>query len=156
MIYYKWRQSLALLSLFPHLTFFFPSLIWTIINRLHALSSSFKYDRSGDLPAKASSVQSISRSGGYGGGSSSQDSCFDLEICPDLVLAAVAAFGAIAFFLLYQAITVAGRRRKRRSIQYDKPNDDDNLSALDYVYLGSFSPELMHDGDWHTLGPRTN
>ena len=47
------------------------------------------------------------------GGSSGSDSCFDLELCPDLILAGFAAFGAAAFFFLYQAITMAGKRKKR-------------------------------------------
>ena len=39
--------------------------------------------------------------------------CPEIDICPDLLLAAIAAFSAAAFFGLYMAITAAGRRRKR-------------------------------------------
>ena len=40
----------------------------------------------------------------------------ELEICPDLILAGIAVFGAAAFFFLYRAITLnpMGRRRRRR------------------------------------------
>ena len=54
-----------------------------------------------------------SESSGYHGGSSSSDNCFDIDICPDLILAGIAAFSAAAFYSLYVAITMAGRRRKR-------------------------------------------
>ena len=50
--------------------------------------------------------------GSYGGGGSTTASCFTIDICPDLILAAIAAAGAAAAYLLYTAIT-AGRRRKR-------------------------------------------
>ena len=47
-------------------------------------------------------------SGGYG-----QDSCLTVDICPDLLFAAIAAAGAAGFAFFYMAITVAGRKRKR-------------------------------------------
>ena len=61
---------------------------------------------------------------GYGGGGNlgsfgslslggSGSSCFALNICPDLLLAAVAAGGAAAVYLLYRAITVKAGRKKR-------------------------------------------
>ena len=43
------------------------------------------------------------------------DSCFEIGICPDLLLAAIIAAGAAFFFVLYEAITMAGRRRKRQT-----------------------------------------
>ncbi len=53
----------------------------------------------------------------FGKPSPAQEQCdsFDVDICPDLVLAAAAAFGAAAFLALYIAITTNanGRRRKR-------------------------------------------
>ena len=67
-------------------------------------------------------VFSIRRSSRGSGGNSD---CFDLSICPDLLLATIAGFSAVAFFLLYQAITVRGRRRKRRR----KRRDDDRLQS---------------------------
>lgn len=43
------------------------------------------------------------------------DNCdgFDIDICPDLLLAGIAAAAAGAFVFLYTAITMAGRRKKR-------------------------------------------
>ena len=52
-----------------------------------------------------------SASNSYG---SSDTSCFDVDICPDLLLAGIAAFAAGAFFFLYQAITMAGKRKRRK------------------------------------------
>lgn len=40
--------------------------------------------------------------------------CLNIDLCPDLLLAAAAAAGAGIFVALWQAISVAGRRRKRR------------------------------------------
>ncbi len=44
-----------------------------------------------------------------------QENCdgSDLEICPDLVLAALAAAAAAAFGILFTLITGAGRKKKR-------------------------------------------
>lgn len=46
-----------------------------------------------------------------------QENCdgSDLELCPDLVLAALAAAAAAGFAILYTQITMAGRRKKRSS-----------------------------------------
>ena len=41
-----------------------------------------------------------------------QDDCFELQICPDLLLAALAAAAAAAFTSLYIAITMNGRKRR--------------------------------------------
>ena len=60
-------------------------------------------------------------SGGGGTGS-----CLSIDICPDLILAAIAVAAGGAVFLIYQAITVAGRRRKR-----DDHNEED-------TFFGSF------------------
>ena len=51
--------------------------------------------------------------GGHGGGP--MGSCFSIDICPDLILAAIAAAAAVAAFLIYQAITVAGRKKRSQS-----------------------------------------
>lgn len=37
----------------------------------------------------------------------------DLQICPDIILAGLVVAAAVAAFVIYQAITVKGRRRKR-------------------------------------------
>ena len=49
------------------------------------------------------------------------DNCFDVDICPDLILAAIATFSAAAFYALYVAITMNpnGRRRRRSNIYYN-------------------------------------
>jgi hypothetical protein len=39
---------------------------------------------------------------------------FNLNICPDLILAAIALAFAAGFYFLYMAITKKGRRRRRR------------------------------------------
>ena len=63
----------------------------------------------GDLQGSAQSAY-----GSYGGGYGlDPGSCFSLDICPDLILAAIAAAAAAAAFLIYNAIVAAGRRRKR-------------------------------------------
>ena len=55
--------------------------------------------------------------------------CFNIDSCPDIVLAAFAAAAAGAFFLIYQAITMAMRRRKRGFVQ--------NPADLDFwIHLG--------------------
>ena len=54
-----------------------------------------------------------SYSGGYG-----KDSCLTIDICPDLLFAALAAAAAAAFVFFTQAITMIGKR-KRRSVDFD-------------------------------------
>ena len=65
-----------------------------------------------------------------------QEDCFELEICPDLILAAMAAAAAGAFTLLYTAITMA-KRRKRRAL--NAPLDESSL-IQDAFWLGTLSP----------------
>lgn len=57
-------------------------------------------------------------------------SCFDLDLCPDLILSAVAAFGVVAFFVLYQAITMAQRKRRKRAIQ---DHEYDYVQSFQYL-----------------------
>ena len=47
--------------------------------------------------------------GSYGGGGASPGSCFSLDICPDLILAALAVAAAAAVFLINQQIVAVGR-----------------------------------------------
>ena len=56
-------------------------------------------------------------SGGYSDMSSGSGSCFSLDICPDIILALLAAAAAAGFYFIYITITMAGRRRRRRSIE---------------------------------------
>lgn len=51
-------------------------------------------------------------------GGHSQDTCFDVGMCPDVLVAMVAAMAGLGFTMLYQAVTVAaggGGRRRRDS-----------------------------------------
>ena len=54
-----------------------------------------------------------SETSSHGGGG---HHCYSVDICPDLILAAIAAAASVAFFLLYQGITmVVGRKRRKRN-----------------------------------------
>ena len=53
-----------------------------------------------------------------------------MDICPDLILAAIAAAAAAAAFLIYNAIVAAGKRKKRSS---------------DEGFLGLFLEELSFE-----------
>ena len=58
-------------------------------------------------------------------------SCFSIDICPDLLLAAISAAAAAAGLLIYSAIVAAGKRKKR---------DNSNLFTS---FLGSSFDEFM-------------
>ena len=89
----------------------------------------------GDLQGSSSDTY-----GSYGGGyGSDPGSCFSLDICPDLILAAIALAAAVAAFVLYQTITMAGRRRKREA---DDPSG--NL-VTDLLWLGRNHLIMMND-----------
>ena len=75
----------------------------------------------------------------YGKPNPSQEECsaFDLDICPDLLLAGIAAAGAAALIALYVALTMNpnGRRKRRRSL------DDEGhqfFSNTDLFLVGRF------------------
>ena len=44
--------------------------------------------------------------------------CAQVDLCPDFLIGALFAAGAAAFYLLYAAITKAGRRKKRKAEQF--------------------------------------
>ena len=77
---------------------------------------------------------------GYHGsyyGISETYNCFEIDICPDFLLAGLAASGAAAFFWIYQAITVkAGGRRKRSLQNFITSHDFDHL--IDFFTVGKF------------------
>ena len=59
---------------------------------------------------------------GLGGSYSSSygsASCLTIDICPDLLFAGLAAAAAAGFAFYYISITMAGKRRKRRSVSFD-------------------------------------
>lgn len=98
-------------------------------------------------PAGALSTQFGSYSGGYGKGGKVDDNCdgFDLDICPDLLLAGLALAAAGAFVALFTAITMAAAgRRKRRSLP-DPKSVSDMIS--DVYWLGNPTDHLsiLHD-----------
>ena len=68
-------------------------------------------------------------------------SCFSIDICPDLVLALVAALAALASYLIYNAITVAGKRKKR----------SEEVGFFSSV-ADAISPSIQKLGDFAILG----
>ena len=52
--------------------------------------------------------------------------CANVDVCPDLLIGAIAAAAAAAFYFIYVAITKAGRRRRKR-----------HALAQDVVYKGN-------------------
>ena len=66
----------------------------------------------------------------YGKPNPAQEQCsaIDLDICPDLLLAAIAAAGAVALVALYIALTMntMGRRKRRRSLGDNAPQRSSN------------------------------
>ena len=85
-----------------------------------------------------------SYSSGYGGGSPG-GSCFSIDICPDLILAAIAAAAAAAAFGLYIAITQAGRRKKRSDGSVEEE------SFLD-SFVRSWAPQFVGVSNLFHLG----
>ena len=85
-----------------------------------------------------------SYSSGYGGGSPG-GSCFSIDICPDLILAAIAAAAAAAAFGLYIAITQAGRRKKR---------SDGSVEEESYLdsFIRSWAPQFIGLSNLFHLG----
>ena len=80
------------------------------------------------VPAPSNLLSSPSQSyGSYSGGGSS--SCFKLDICPDLLLAGLAAAFAAFFYILHTAITKKGRK-KRRSLS----SKTESMFKLKYVW----------------------
>ena len=82
-----------------------------LMNRRH--SSGSDVDRTGSL---SQLFGSFSSGGGYEDSGSNSGSCFSLDICPDILLALIAAAAAAGFYFLYITITMAGRRRRRREV----------------------------------------
>lgn len=90
------------------------------------------------------------QSGGGGHGSfsgfGSMMECFTIDICPDLLLGAIAAAAAVAFVLIYQGITMAVRRRKRS----ENVSEDFFGRFQDIFYIGKFVAKSYSDSilDW--------
>ena len=93
---------------------------------------SWSVQQSQDVQGSSSSSY-----GSYGGGYGlDPGSCFSLDICPDLILAAIAVAAAIAAFVLYQTITMAGRRRRKRGVEVDEDDDESGHLLSDLLWLG--------------------
>ena len=75
---------------------------------------------------------SASKHGMMSGG----DNCPTVDICPDLILAGLAAAGAAAFFFIYQAITVKAGRRKRSFQNFITSHDFGHI--IDFFIGGKF------------------
>ena len=86
----------------PHLHSYYADLV---SRRLGAATSDLN-------PTGTDLLGSFSSDGMTGAGGSG--SCFSLDICPDLILALIAAAAAGGFYFLYITITMAGRKRKRK------------------------------------------
>ena len=50
--------------------------------------------------------------GSFSGGGGGAGSCLSIDICPDLILAAIAVAAGVAVFIIYEAIVAAGKRRR--------------------------------------------
>ena len=87
--------------------------------------------------AEYNSHGSFSGGGGMG-------SCFSIDICPDLILAAIAVAAGGAVFLIYQAITVAGRRKKR-----DNHNEEETFIG---PFFSLFLPKYLRLEDFLNIG----
>ena len=88
----------------------------------------------------------VAEYGGHGSfsGGGMASSCFSIDICPDLILAAIAVAAAGAAFIIYQAITVAGRRKKR----------DDHTDETTWIgsFFSLFLPQHLRLEDILNLG----
>ena len=71
-----------------------------------------------------------------GGGMSDPGSCFSLDICPDLILALIAAAAAAGFYFLYITITMAGRKRKRKRSLCEPQTESVGQILSDILNLG--------------------
>ena len=101
------------------------------------LGNSLGLGGGGQDPLQSSQSQPYgSYASGYGGGGSPGGSCFSIDICPDLILAAIAAAAAAAAFGLYIAITQAGRRKKRSDGSVEEE------SFLD-SFIRSWAPQFV-------------
>ena len=70
--------------------------------------------------------------------------CATVDICPDLLIAGIFIAGAAAFLLLYQTITMVGRRKKRGLMHELNLLDIFEKYDEDYVYHGTvFHVDLL-------------
>lgn len=81
--------------------------------------------------------------GSYGGShdtglpNPAMEMCFELEICPDLIMAAIAAAAAAAFYIIYEAISMKGKRKRSLASSMAEKMSLGNM--LDGFYVGNES-----------------
>ena len=87
-------------------------------------------------------------SGGYSDMSMSSGSCFSLDICPDIILALLAAAAAAGFYFIYITITMAGRRRRRRrSIECQCENQEEEEGETEDEGESSWLSDILWLGN---------
>ena len=93
--------------------------------------------RHGSYLPFSNAVSSSNLAGSFskGYGSSGDDGCGDIDICPDLLLAGLAAAGAAAFVVLFTLITMNGRKKKRSLSGYKPVKFVDVIR--DFLWAGS-------------------
>ena len=115
----------------PHLHSYYADLV---SRRVGAATSDLN-------PTGTDLLGSLSSEGDYGmmGGSGS---CFSLDICPDLILALIAAAAAGGFYFLYITITMAGRKRKRKRSLCEPQTESVGQILSDILNLGEVGYSL--------------
>ena len=75
--------------------------------------------------------------------SPAQESCsmLDLDLCPDLLMGAIAAAAAVAFYIIYEAISLKGKRKRSFASSIAQKMSLGNI--LDGFYIGNKSSLLF-------------
>ena len=101
-----------------------------------------------DMKASAS-IPGIGSGHKHGYGHEDQGTnCATIDICPDLLFGAIFAAGAAAFAAFYVAITMAGRRRRKREIKdnFVKNVDSDKFVIIqDIIFAGMFYAQYKNN-----------
>ena len=67
-----------------------------------------------------------------------EEYCFDVNICPDLLVAGIGAFGALALGVLYVTITMEQPRRRKRGITGDTFSSPSGPPRLTFEMVQDF------------------
>ena len=103
---------------------------------LHSYYTDLVSRRLGTAPSDLDSAGTDLLGSLSGGGMAESGSCFSLDICPDLILALIAAAAAGGFYFLYITITMAGRKRKRKRSLCEPPTESVGQILSDILNLG--------------------